>query len=136
MSKYNKEWAREYYLKNKHKWKTYPTENYNYDIRKRLLLKAKTNAKRNNLDFDITIDDIVIPDKCPYLNCDLTYIRGKGLVQSNVSIDRINPNKGYVKGNIQVLSYLANRMKSDATEQQLIDFAKGVLNIHSRDSAP
>lgn len=136
MTKYNKEWAKEYYKNNKDRWKTYDTTKYNYDPKKRLLLKAKTNAKRNNLEFNLSIEDIHIPTHCPYIGCVLTTTRGNGLVQTNMSIDRIDSTKGYVKGNVQVMSYLANRMKSDATEEQLVAFAKGVLNIHSRNSTP
>jgi len=39
------------------------------------------------------------------------------------TLDRIDPNKGYVKGNIQVLSHLANMMKSNATAEELHLFA-------------
>ena len=40
------------------------------------------------------------------------------------SLDRIDPTKGYVKGNVMMMSALANRMKQDATLKQLNQFSR------------
>ncbi len=72
-----------------------------------------------------------MPAKCIYLNVPLDYRsaaqRGEDRVWNGPSIDRIDPNGGYVLGNIQVISDLANRMKQDATPAQLMAFAEGVF---------
>ena len=97
----------------------------------RLLHCSKQRAKRYNLEFNLVIDDIVIPEYCPYLNIKLTNIFGSGRVQTNASLDRIDSSKGYVKGNIEVISDLANRMKQEATKDQLVSFAKGILQKYN-----
>lgn len=97
----------------------------------RLLAAAKQRAKSSNLEFALELEDINIPEYCPYLNCEITNIFGEGRVWSNASIDRIDSSKGYIKGNIQVISDLANRMKQNASVEQLIAFANGILKLYA-----
>ena len=63
---------------------------------------------------------------CPATGLRLALL-SKGRDQSP-NIDRIDPTKGYTPDNIQVISGLGNRMKSNATKAQLDIFAKWVLN--------
>lgn len=68
----------------------------------------------------------IAPSKCPVF--DQPFIeRGRGFSMWAPSIDKIDPKKGYVKGNIQVISMLANCMKRDASPEQLVAFARWVL---------
>ena len=97
------------------------------NLQKVLLSSAKRNAKNNNREFDITLEDIVIPTHCPILGIELTF--GGKRNNSSYSVDRIDNSKGYIKGNIQIMSWLANRMKSDATKEQLVKFATYILNL-------
>ena len=97
---------------------------------KKLYYSAKNNAKTRGIEFNITAEDIVIPEYCPLLGIRLTNIYGEGRVPSNMSLDRIDSSKGYTPDNIQVISDLANRMKQDATVEQLIAFANGVLKTY------
>jgi hypothetical protein len=93
----------------------------------RLWRSARDTARRKGLEFDIEESDILIPETCPYLGVKLTNTRLAGFVATNMSIDRIDSRKGYVKGNIQVMSRLANIMKSNATPEQLRTFAESIL---------
>ena len=89
----------------------------------RLLTRAKNRAKTAGLDFDLTTDDIIIPDVCPVLGVPFEY-----KTYYTASLDRIDSTKGYIKGNVQVMSHKANAMKNSATPEELIKFAQWVLN--------
>jgi hypothetical protein len=75
-----------------------------------LLRSAKQRAKSRGLDFNIDASDIDLPDKCPLLGIPLfSSYRGESKTYDNsYSIDRIDPRKGYIKGNVWVILYKAN----------------------------
>lgn len=82
------------------------------------------------LPFNIEVEDIIIPETCPLLGTPLT--RGDHKRWENpentISLDKIIPEKGYVKGNIRIISTLANTMKNNATKEQLLNFAKNIIS--------
>lgn len=87
-------------------------------VGQRLIYAAKARAKKKGLDFDLTIEDISIPTHCPILHIELS--RGtKESKDSAPSLDRINPKRGYIKGNVQVISWRANRIKNDASREEV-----------------
>lgn len=104
------------------------------NLQKHLWKQAKNNAKNRNKDFNLDIEDIIIPDVCPYLEIPLKFnVSGSRTSNSDsYSIDRIDVDKGYVKGNVQIISWLANTMKNAATIEQLITFANNVVKIHNK----
>ena len=94
-------------------------------VEARLLRSAKSSAKRKNLELDISIDDIVVPEVCPILGIELNKeVSQRGGQANSPSIDRIDSSKGYVKGNIWVISLKANRNKGDFTLPQLENMVK------------
>lgn len=97
----------------------------------KLFNRAKSNAKHRNMDFNLELSDIVIPKLCPYLNIELLTEHVDSTHQHYATNDRIDSNLGYVKGNVQTISKLANTMKTNATEEQLITFATNILKIHA-----
>lgn len=80
--------------------------------------EAKKRAKNKNLDFNIEISDIFIPEICPVLDIPLFLIDGKR-TDNSPSLDKINNSKGYIKGNIKVISFRANALKNNATVEEL-----------------
>ena len=95
---------------------------------KKMLNRAKTRAEKQNIPFSITEKDIVIPEYCPILGIKLEHHRGRpGAYKNSPSLDKIIPKKGYIPGNVRVISQLANQCKGGATPEELIDFAKWIL---------
>lgn len=120
--------AKEFYQKNREKELALNKKRYEENLSKMLWASARTRAREKNLPFDITPEDIVIPKYCPVFGFELK-IRTKDRMAAP-SIDRIIPEKGYVKGNIIVVSFKANTMKSNATLEeikQLYDFYSKII---------
>ena len=104
--------------------------NHRRDPRKVMLSHARIRAKRDNLLFNIDASDIIVPEKCPLLGIPLQVSTGK-VGPGSPTIDKIIPNKGYIKGNVMVISHRANLAKSDLSLQELellIGNLKRVLN--------
>lgn len=89
------------------------------------LTSLRGRAKAKGLPFNLTLEDLIIPELCPVLGIPLIRNYGKGHSSHNSpSVDRIIPELGYVKGNVIVISVLANRIKQDATPEQIIRVGK------------
>ena len=98
---------------------------------KYILTRTRCRAKKLNIDFNIEESDIQIPDKCPVLGIPIYTTNGlrlrRGPSFNSLSIDRIDNAKGYVKGNIRMMSHQANVMKSSASPKELLRFAYWVI---------
>lgn len=86
---------------------------------KQILSRLKFRAKSQGIPFDLDETDIVIPDVCPVLGIALVWNQGKGYHPNSPSVDKITPTKGYIKGNVRVISARANLLKNDATVEEL-----------------
>jgi hypothetical protein len=85
---------------------------------KDMLQSARRRAKRAVVPCTISFEDIVIPEICPVFGHKLE----RGTRSSHdwaPSLDRNKPELGYVRGNVRVISNKANRLKSDASLDEL-----------------
>jgi hypothetical protein len=97
-----------------------------------LLRHAFGRSKERGLPFALTPDYVesIWNDTCPYLGLPLAG-GVKTLVRTSPTLDRIIPSTGYVEGNVEVISHLANTMKSGALPGELVTFARAVLHRHA-----
>ena len=90
---------------------------------------AKKRAANKDLPFNITQQDIVDvwpkDDYCPALRIPLKIKSGNKISTDNSpNLDRVIPSLGYVKGNIAVVSKLANNIMSSARPSEVIKVGK------------
>lgn len=95
-----------------------------------MLRIVKQSARLKGLDFNLTKEDIVIPTICPVLGIPLYKDGSKGA--NTPSVDRIKPELGYVKGNILIVSLLANRIKTNATAEQILAVGKFYAELEAQ----
>lgn len=104
-----------------------------WDYRYVILGCSITRAHKKKWRHNLKITDIPQPTHCLYLGIPLNYKKcgTPGHYEWNrPSLDRIDSTGGYTRDNIQVISRLANNMKSNATPQQLLAFAHGILKLN------
>ncbi len=95
---------------------------------------ARYRAKKQHIPFEITPEDIIIPEKCPILNIPLKFKVGTDKGGANLnspSVDKIIPELGYIKGNVRVISFRANVLKNNATIKELELVLKDLRRIKS-----
>lgn len=85
-----------------------------------MINRTRLAAKKKGLVFSITETDILpLPKICPALGLVLEYLGGCRNQANSASIDRRDNSKGYVPGNVFVISRRANTLKSDATFEEM-----------------
>jgi hypothetical protein len=110
---------------------------------KRYLNNARCRARRDNLPFDITHQylESIATDECPVYGIIFEWgpsKLGKGYTKENCpNLDRIVPEKGYVKGNVAFISQKANRIKDNGTMQDhyaIADWIWERINAEQKES--
>lgn len=92
-----------------------------------LYSQAKYRAKKSGMKFDLVKSDLVIPERCPVFDIPLYFSPGKR-TDNSYSLDRWDNTKGYVRGNVRVISWKANMYKGDLTikeVERLLNYMKG-----------
>jgi hypothetical protein len=85
---------------------------------KLICMEIRKRARKRGIPFEIEAADIPIPKTCPILGIELSFGTGR-VHDASPSVDRIIPEKGYVKGNCFIISSKANRMKQENTLETL-----------------
>ena len=115
---------KEYYTQYRKDHAQHYKDKYRLNIKENKVVDAKRRAKAKNVPFNLTtqyIKDIWPKDNiCPALGIPFTFGGHVTKNYSSAALDRIIPSKGYVKGNVQIVSGLANSIMSNATPDQVI----------------
>lgn len=115
----NKEWNRQYDL--------------NHPIM-RMVIRAKQNAKKRGLEFSITETDIERVTHCPIYGIELSYTNKNKKQDNSASLDRVDNNKGYIPGNVKIISSKANTEKRNLTLVQLELIKQYILNNSKKET--
>lgn len=81
-------------------------------------IDAKRRAKKHGIEFNIEKTNINIRTECPLLGIKLVYGNIGSPNGNSASIDRIDSSKGYIRGNVWIISDRANRIKRDASFEE------------------
>jgi hypothetical protein len=87
-----------------------------------MIERARKGAIKRSLEFSITEADISpLPIRCPvFPDLVLDYhSTGHSTPDNAASLDRFDSAKGYIPGNVRVISYRANSIKRDATVEEI-----------------
>lgn len=100
------------------KWKDKDhRRSYLYISMRQKFQAKKANATRVGKPWDIEFGDLVFPTHCPILGIELDYF-SEMRKDNSPSFDCINPSLGYIKGNVVIISWRANRIKNDGTAEE------------------
>lgn len=123
-------------------WKTYAKSGKLADLvakdlvqwkLKVLVTDSRRRAKQLGVDHDLDLNYLleILSERCPYLGVKFHWEATIGLGcrsahPNSPSIDRIDSAKGYIKGNVAIVSHRANTIKNDASEQELFRIGRAV----------
>lgn len=103
------------------------------------LRTKRGECKKKDIIIDLTPDYLenIWTGICPIFNTKISFnYKGRGSGNINQAhLDRINPNKGYIKENVCWISGRANRIKYNATIkelEQILTYMKGATTILNR----
>ena len=91
--------------------------------------KKRANALGVDYNLDSKYIESLMQDFCPILGFKVKYGGGEK-TKFSASLDRVVPSRGYVKGNVMVVSLLANLMKNEASPEEMLHFAAWVLETY------
>ena len=100
---------------------------------------ARCKAKKLGLDYSLNYEYVknIWPsdNKCPALGIEFKQgVNGKP-IDSSPSLDRILPELGYTKGNVQIVCNLANKIMQNATPDQVIQVGEYFKKITEEKNA-
>lgn len=94
--------------------------------------RIKARAAKEGIAFDLTPADLPLPALCPVFK--VPFVLGDQNHPNVPSVDRIRPERGYVRGNVMVISRRANLLRQDSmnpTEIRAVaDYVEMLWKMH------
>lgn len=104
-----------------------------YRMQRHKFFGKASNAKRVGKPWNVSFSSIEWPTHCPALGIELNYFP-EGTQENSVSFDCTDPIKGYVDGNVRIISWRANRIKNDASPEELRKIADYLDKVHAEEA--
>ena len=124
-------------LQNKQARLNYSDEKQLYTVLQKRWFGAKRRAGEHNIPFTITKEDLLElwnkqEGKCAISKIPMTYELDQGRIFTNVSVDQIEPKKGYTKENIQLICMAVNQLKSDFDMNTILYICKQIIQNYDK----
>ena len=104
-------------------------------IRQTMLYRARRRARKKSIPFSITLADIPsVPNYCPVLGIELRKSEDGSPCDASPSLDRIIPARGYVPGNLRIISNRANKLRNNSNAEELLKIVRDARNLETIDS--
>jgi len=92
--------------------------------------------KKRKHGYDVTLQDLLdLWDKqkgiCTYSGVKLLHPNEGGNNLNTASLDRIDSNLGYIKGNLQFISIICNQAKNNLTHKEMLNFIEIIFNYRN-----
>lgn len=111
--------SRDYYNKNKAEISAATRKDRKANPALYLWRECKCDAKAAGVRFNLRAEDVIVPKRCPVFGVLLKVNSGR-VGTNSPTVDRLVPARGYVKGNVAVISHRANTIKNDASLKELL----------------
>jgi len=92
-----------------------------------MLNGAKKRAIKDELPFNVDEKFLksIVTQTCPVFGIQLRWgTLGEGLSDNSPTLDKIKPELGYIKGNVCIISHIANKIKQDVGYEELYKLAR------------
>jgi hypothetical protein len=95
------------------------------------LINIKSKSKRLGIPFSVTVEDFrPLPEVCPVFGVPFTLETKTPIPHNGPSVDRVIPERGYVPGNVKIISRRANLMKNDCADPQQFILLAEYMRTH------
>lgn len=86
-------------------------------VQKSRFRRKVQSCKNKNIPFNIKFEDVKWPEYCPILDIKINYFNDT-MTDDSPSFDKMHPDVGYIKENVQIVSWRANRIKNNGTAEE------------------